>query len=215
MHSGQRGDTIIEVIFAVTVFSLVAVGGITIMNQGAATAQRSLEIGLAREQIDSQADALRYIHSAYVANGVDDANSPWKKIIAMTYTTTTGVQSISDIAAGTSCNIGSDNGSSRSFAIDASKLDTSDSNQYLLTGSDNGAYSGSGSGNRLFGSPATYAKIVPTASGAYSDGIWIQAIKSGTGSTVGYYDFHIFACWSSPGQSVPSTLGTIVRLYDA
>jgi type II secretory pathway component PulJ len=64
----QRGDTIIEVVFAVTVFSMVAVGGLALMNQGAAMAQRSLEIGMVRDQMDAQADALRYMHSAYIAN---------------------------------------------------------------------------------------------------------------------------------------------------
>lgn len=221
MYSGQRGDTIIEVIFAVTVFSLVAVGGITIMNQGAATAQRSLEIGLAREQIDSQADALRYIHSAYAANGATDANSPWKKITAMAYSEgDSNVQSISDVTSGTSCEIGSDNGSAQPFAIDASQLDTKDSTKYLLTGhTPNGYDTTSTPGTSLYGSPATYAKLrYPATDGVawtIADGLWVQAVKSSPGATVGYYDFHIFACWSSPGQSVPSTLGTIVRLYDA
>lgn len=58
----QRGDTIIEVILAVTVFSAVAVSVISIMNQGVATVQRSLEITLARQQIDSQAEMLRYVY---------------------------------------------------------------------------------------------------------------------------------------------------------
>ena len=71
IRRGERGDIDYRGHFAVTVFSLAAVGGITIMNQGTATAQRSLEIGLVREQIDSQADALRYIHSAYIANGAN------------------------------------------------------------------------------------------------------------------------------------------------
>jgi type II secretory pathway pseudopilin PulG len=63
----ERGDTIIEVLFAVTVFAMVAVGAMTIMNQGTATAQRSLEVTLVRQQIDAQAEAIRYIHQAYVS----------------------------------------------------------------------------------------------------------------------------------------------------
>lgn len=54
------GDTIVEVMMAFAVFALVAVGAITIMNRGAAIADHSLEITLVREQIDSQANILRY-----------------------------------------------------------------------------------------------------------------------------------------------------------
>ena len=57
-----KGDTLVEVILAVTVFSMVAVGTISIMNKGVAIAQHSLEISLVRQQIDAQAEMLRYIH---------------------------------------------------------------------------------------------------------------------------------------------------------
>lgn len=58
----QRGDTIIEVVMAVTVFSLLAVGVMALMNRGIAMAQRSLELTLVRQQIDAQSEILRYIH---------------------------------------------------------------------------------------------------------------------------------------------------------
>ena len=58
----EQGDTIVEVLFAVVVFALVAVGSMSIMNQGTATAERSLEITLVRQQMDAQAEAIRYIH---------------------------------------------------------------------------------------------------------------------------------------------------------
>lgn len=58
----QRGDTIIEVIMAVTIFSFVAVGTMTIMNKGVSAAQRSLEVTLVRQQLDAQAEMLRFVH---------------------------------------------------------------------------------------------------------------------------------------------------------
>ena len=58
---GQRGDTLIEVIFAFTVFGMLAIGAIATMNQGTASAQRTLEITLVRQEMDSQAAVLRYI----------------------------------------------------------------------------------------------------------------------------------------------------------
>lgn len=57
----QRGDTIVEVMVAFAVFTLIAVGSITVMNRGLALAQRSLEVTLVREQIDGQAELLRYV----------------------------------------------------------------------------------------------------------------------------------------------------------
>lgn len=62
----RRGDTLVEVMFAVGIFGLVAVGAIGIMNKGLYDAQKTLEISMARNEIDAQAEALRFIHAAYV-----------------------------------------------------------------------------------------------------------------------------------------------------
>ncbi len=61
------GDSLIEVLLGITIFSAVSVGGIAIMNSGLNQAQRSLEITMARNEIDAQAEALRFIHNNYVA----------------------------------------------------------------------------------------------------------------------------------------------------
>ena len=63
----QRGDTLVEVLFATAVFSLVAVSGLSIMNQGTSTAQRALEITLVRNEINSQAEAIRMLNTSYIA----------------------------------------------------------------------------------------------------------------------------------------------------
>lgn len=59
----QRGETLIEVLLATTVFGLLAVSVMAIMNRGMVIAERSLEATLVRQQIDAQADLLRYVHS--------------------------------------------------------------------------------------------------------------------------------------------------------
>src|SRR5882762_1936652 len=102
----QRGDTIVEVLFAVTVFSLVAVGGLSLMNQGTAMAQRSLEIGLVRDQMDAQADALRYMHNAYVANFGDNGAATtdiWNEVT--TKHAVTKAQAFTDISDSRSCHL--------------------------------------------------------------------------------------------------------------
>jgi type II secretory pathway pseudopilin PulG len=67
----------------------------------------------------------------------------------------------------------------------------------------------------------TYAQVRYDVTGVRAEGIWIQAVKSstriGTGDgrvRPGYYDFHIRACWQTPGSDQPVTEGTIVRLYE-
>ena len=60
----RRGDTIVELVIAFAIFSLAAVASIAILNSGVATTQRNLEITLVRQQVDAQAEMLRFISSS-------------------------------------------------------------------------------------------------------------------------------------------------------
>lgn len=62
-----RGDTLVEVMFAVGIFGIIAVSAISLMNRGLNTAQQALETTMARNEIDAQAEALRFIHDAYAS----------------------------------------------------------------------------------------------------------------------------------------------------
>jgi len=183
------------VLFAITVFALVAVGGLALMNQGTAVAQRSLEIGLVREQIDTQTDALRYMRDAYIADGSGGgkATTLWQKIVGKDHTVSEA-DDFDSISDGKDCALPSPG---KAFALNVTTLGT----------------------DPIIQTPtpdvATYAKVrydLPTPT---AEGIWIQAVpgKPGIGQP-GFYDFHVRACWHTPGQSAPITLGTIVRLYD-
>jgi type II secretory pathway pseudopilin PulG len=203
----QRGDTIIEVLFAVTVFSLVAVGGLSIMNQGITTSQRSLEITLVRQEIDSQAEALRFLNDSYVAsyqpNSSYSSNTPagqWTLMLASIIAS--GTHQATAFGASNVCPV-PPNGS---FIINTRTA------QFVPPPADK------------LHQAQTYAKVDyetsdDNAAVMSARGIWIEAIRSGTSpdsnqTNAGYIDFHIMACWSSPGQSVPVTIGTIVRLYE-
>ena len=63
----KKGDTVVEVIFAITIFCLVAIISISLMNNGINTAQGSLELTMARNEIDAQAEALRFIQNSFLA----------------------------------------------------------------------------------------------------------------------------------------------------
>ena len=192
----QAGDTIVEVLFAVTIFSLIAVGSLSIMNQGLAVAQRSLEITLVRQQIDSQADALRFLNGRYIADYGKNgrATDDWNRLIEAHAIRAAQVQNFDTMVVGQRCSLPVSN----YFTLDPETMMRDDSRALRPTTD-----------------TSTYAQIRYGDTPSRAEGLWVQAVKAPptTPDGVGYYDFHIRACWESPGQDVPMTLGTIVRLY--
>ena len=193
MERASRGDTLIEVMFSFAVFSLMIVGSLSLMNQGQALAERSLEITLVREQVDAQIAMAQYMQQ--------NNPSAWQNLISTKLSST-----IPSYKGLSSCpNVGDallDKSFFFSASSDLSTVDyhTIDATSYL---------------------PAvTYARVdylpsSPSAPKSYS--LWAQIIKSETnsGSLANAYDLHVTACWDSVGSSVPMTIGTVVRLYDA
>lgn len=60
----KRGDTIVEVMFAMAVFCFVAVLAISSMNLGLGKAEGNLELTTVRNEINAQAEAIRYVAQA-------------------------------------------------------------------------------------------------------------------------------------------------------
>lgn len=202
----QRGDTIVEVLFAVTIFALVAVGSLLIMNQGISSAQRSLEITLVRQQIDAQAEAIRYIHKAYVAAFQSGAPTPtgtaaeWTKMTSKVTGKGANTPSVFGAPPGGRCPTTAPG--ERPFLLNARTATMLSSTP--STSSPTG------------GSVPPYAQVIynPDSSINATYGLWIEAIPSSGTDGPGFVDFHIRACWESAGNDIPSTLGTIVRLYE-
>lgn len=200
-HRLQKGDTIIEVLFAVTVFAMVAVGSLSIMNQGTGAAQRALEITLVRAQIDAQAEAIRFIHQAYVTayekNGIPTGTAAeWRKMTV-------------DRAAAAPSKFGVVDGKCPAAATGQ--------NPFILNART----------AKVSNAPLTMVApegqtLPPFAQVAYNEdssinqafGMWVESVPSTNTDGPGFVDFHIRACWDSPGSTVPVTLGTIVRLYE-
>lgn len=61
----KRGDTIIEVVLSFVMFSLVAAISISVMHAGISSAEASIELTLARVEIDAQSEAMRFIQESY------------------------------------------------------------------------------------------------------------------------------------------------------
>ncbi len=212
-----RGDTLIEVLFAISIFSLVAVGGLSIMNQGSETAQRALEITLVRNEMDSQAETLRFLNSSYIAAyqpGISDYTSistpaqQWLELVddENGYVTT---DSISKFGSSSTCPqtyTELNDLRNKSFVLDVKKA--------LVVPLTVGNFSPAQTFSQLYYTYDSVSNSYTTFNKSY--GLWIEAIKSGDASQTNadYIDFNIRACWDSPGMYVPMTMGTIVRLYE-
>jgi Tfp pilus assembly protein FimT len=208
-YTSERGDTLIEVMFAFAIFALVAVSSLTIMNQGISTAQRSLEITLVRAQMDAQAEAIRYIHQAYVSsyqrNGAVPADgttaAEWLKMTSKT----------NGKGADAASAFGATNGP---LCSDLSNVQS----PFILNARTAEVWSATPAT-----SPESGSSLPPFSQVIYNDdssidkayGIWIEAVPSPASSNgTGFVDFHIRSCWSGAGSATPVTLGTIVRLYE-
>lgn len=201
----SQGDTIIEVLFAVTVFAMVAVGSLAIMNQGTSTAQRSLEITLVRQQIDAQAQAIRYIHQAYVAayqqGGVTPTGTAAEWVKMTSKATGHGADSASDFGSIDARCPASVPGQ-RPFLVNARTARVWGSSPVMVASE--GA------------SLPPFAQIIYNDDSSISNayGLWVEAVPSTNSGGPGFVDFHIRACWEGAGGDTAVKLGTIVRLYE-
>lgn len=196
------GDTIVEVMLAITIFSAVAIGGLTIMNQGTAAAQRSLEMTLVRQEIDGQAESLRVMHNEMITQkNSDGSGSPivarWDDMMTKMRVPIDELTPMSDSVSKdeTECRFPT---TGKVFVIDPVTLSVK---------------------KGVPRQPDTFSQIRYGSGGEVTsvDGLWIEAVR-GSGSPVshtpGYTDFYIRACWSAVGQSRPATISSVVRLYE-
>ena len=193
----QRGDTIIEVMFAIVIFSFITISSLAIMNQGIATGEKALEITLVRQQVNAQAEALRYIHSALTVNPSEAQLATWKN-----FSSTHGQSMASEYGVdGADCVLPRGEGF-HPFILNARTAEIWTSAPSVSQGPDS--------------SFPPYSQVVyntdSSIEAAY--GLWVEAVPTTSEEEKSFIDFHIRACWPAPGSSRPMTIGTIVRLYD-
>lgn len=224
------GDTLIEVTLAIGIFSMVAIAVVAVMNGGTTSSQTALEATLAREEIDTQAEALRFIQSAYIADKdsgeTSGYNSLWGAINGLAISPTENSSAYSgfqDIISNTaSCDVyNNDTFKNHAFVINPNNMGIATTN------------------SGVFSPASTYPRLImgnndsdnfsnSSLSGDLSkvEGLYIFAIKddgttvitdadnTGTKSQSAFLDFYIRACWYGTGDEVPSTISTVVRLYN-
>ncbi len=267
LNTTRHGDTLIEVMLSIAIFALVAMVTINLMNDGLNTAQRTLESEMARNEIDAQAEALRFIHNNYVSERQKSENysqfrKAWNKITSKIMTPEQTVDNTDMISedGGNAFDINNMDSCSSAYGNNrhldkygAFVLNTRLLLPDMSKNTETFSYLGQNystilshmvvdykNQSSVFRSPSIYPRIIykkldSPASGnndtsnldengeyyndiQYAEGIWINAVgntsNKATVKRSDYYDFYIRTCWQAVGSSAPSTITTVVRLYN-
>ena len=191
MRKFNRGDTLVEVLLGVIIFSLVAVIALETMNRGMAIAQYSLETTLVRQQVDAQAEMLRYAH--------DMKNDTWKKLVD---NNSVSVSAVNDNEGNLGVEKCPDDFSTKEFALAATPSLASKISILNNPGD--------------YKAAETYARVDSDTKKTYGISVRLVKPSTATGSRdSNKYDAYIKACWMPVGSKMPATIGTIVRLYDS
>jgi len=235
------GDTLIEVSIAIGIFSMVAISIVAVMNGGTSSSQTALETTLAREEIDTQAEALRFIQSAYIADrdsGEDsNYNDAWGEIVGTTIKQALAIDpntpaygDFQDIINNTtSCDVYSNEVfKNHAFIVNPKNMN-------IVTAKNNDIFHPASTyprlimSNQINGDNTLSDNLVDNSlSGDLSrvEGLYVFAVKdadttnitdpnnSDTSSKSAFLDFYIRACWYGNGDDTPSTISTVVRLYN-
>ena len=210
---------------------MVATLSISMMNSGVANAQAAMELSMARIEIDAQSEAIRFIHDSYSAmRSLSDAKQKpyrdlWHAMVDNAVTDPKKLDSLQSSAC--SASYGSTkNGpvyTNHAFVVNTRKINPSDVSSTIIKSSSGDIFTEAGLYPRIvFGSGASTSGTDLKESTDYTtvasaEGIWVisaQDVTSGTSSKPKFYDFHIYTCWYAPGQTNPTTIGTIIRLYN-
>lgn len=230
----KKGDTLVEVTLAVGIFSMIAIAIVAVMSNGVASAQTALETTLTREEIDTQAEAIRFIHSSYIAS-VNQKENPYRELwnaITSKAKTFEPVSEDSEIQSvvqfnPSSCedlyNPTTSQTIGHAFIINPRKLASlNDPSEVVISQNQD-----------MFRPASTYPRLVYTdktndGEGLLErkeelfsvEGIYVIAVKDNNTTKIGeenssaFYDFYIRTCWYGNKSSDASTISTVMRLYD-
>lgn len=254
---GKRGDTLIEVMLAVGIFSMVAVAVVSVMSGGSSSSQTALEATLAREEIDNQAETLRFIHRAYIADveagGSSKFYNLWKEITDLAIKPNSPTDfSYASYSPQTCKELYDTSGAGgeayqHGFVLDPRGLVDYETNTdatgnvlYQYKNNLNKFREASTYPHLIYGSASTNKTELDNnlidhstdtsslAGHLYSaEGIYLIAVRdpdstqlvgAGAGDSAdkasAYYDFYIRTCWYGTGDQSPSSISTVIRLYN-
>ena len=237
----RKGDTLVEVMFAIGIFSLVAITITSVLMSGTSNMQTSLETTMARNEIDAQAEAIRFIHQGYIAEKSDEANGPytalWTQIKelakendanAIRSNVTGQKHNLFDYSPSTCSSLYDDNVAYGLKALNAFAIDTQNiSSVNAIKKAKNGGFVEASLYPRLFYSNTdTDGALLARSSILRNvEGLYVVAVEDQDTTTLvqddeqtnvanGFYDFYIRSCWYGYGKKTPTTISTLIRLYD-
>ncbi len=258
MKKIKHGDTIIEVCICVSIFALVCIFTVGLMNNGLNTAQRTLEVTMARTAIDSQAESLRFIHNNYLSERNSNSTAQFKKIWQRIkdYSRDPSKIKTSEYAS-VRFDVNSYNNCDEVYSDQISYFSAFAVNPRLILPDLNASYRGisytdvgkngiidnmiisnkSGVGTNKLRAASLYPRIIyqtgrgsgdtdaeslkGDSSNLYQfvnavEGVWVIAVHENEDdlNRSEFFDFYIRTCWMSVGNTTPSTITTIVRLYN-
>ena len=235
----RKGDTLIEVCIAIGIFSLIAIGVAAVMSSGVAGSQTALETTLSREEIDAQADALRFIHESRMReqndgykteDGSETYTAIWNTITEGAISAKeSGIESVTQYNPSTCKSLYSNTNpedpdqrgiiaKQNGFIIDTRQLSTPGQAIHYVNSNDD---------NKVkFDEAQTYPRLLYKDDGSLgsAEGLYIVAVKDkgtqmivdgkNTTSASAYYDFYIRSCWYGTDADRPTAISTVIRLYD-
>ena len=233
----KKGDTLIEVCIAIGIFSLIAIGVASVMSSGTAGSQTALETTLARAETDSQANALRFIHDSYMSSknaSENEYTELWNRI------TTNAIKNPSDSVtqySPSSCaSLYNDNilRDQKAFILNTRQLDSSNpENAYISYNSNQNVFQQASTYPRLlFGNNSNNTQndgLLEDSNDLTNlyraEGIYIVAVEDPkttqmvvdgdkTENVSAYYDFYVRSCWYGTDAERPTTISTVLRLYN-
>lgn len=104
-HSKERGDTLIEVLLALSVFGIVTIGAFSLMNRGVVQMYDSMERSEVRMLINSQTEVLTYMRDEYIKSlkHVTDPSQQFNATAANSWATVRSITSQTSIPALDGC----------------------------------------------------------------------------------------------------------------
>ena len=207
----RRGDTMIEVLLASAIFGFIALLTVTLMNSGLRISQANLQLTMARNEVNAQAEALRYVHNAYInspGSGAGEGSStPWNQYKQLwDEITSHAIDAFVQAPDGSSCEevYAEEVQAGRTFVMNTAAMQLGGAGTIftnVLEPTDSFPFLEFTAGNAV--------------NGAY--GVWVNVVGSDSTNSRGdpqYYEFFIDTCWDSVGTGAPTRLDTVLRLYN-
>ena len=217
---------------------MVAIAVVSVISASTTGAQTALEITLTREEIDSQAEAIRFIQESYAsALSSTDYNSDnfykklWDEIGNKAITKgADGTINIPDQPSKCQDIYEKDDILKHAFVVNTRKLgDSSSEIRDVIVAAKLGS-----DPNPIFQQTTTYPRLYYADSGhdsqslKFAEGIYMMAVKDPESTNIAkkknggieveketaYYDLYIRSCWYAAGAETPNTISTIIRIYN-